>query len=203
MSYQGNHKNDYRADHSYDYKNDQKDNHRNDRRDNHRDNHRNDCRSNYRDNHRNDHRNDHRDNSSDDHKYDDIINLQHPTSSKHPRMSLKSRAAQFAPFAALTGHDAAINETVRLTDEKQTLSDEAITILNQKLQLIAENIDAEQSVDITHFVPDKRKAGGAYVTHSGIVKKIDIYKRVMVMMDGTIIPISQISEIDGDLFDNL
>ncbi len=136
----------------------------------------------------------------DEHKYDDIINLLHPTSRTHPRMSLEDRAAQFAPFAALTGHEAAIKETARLTDEQEILSDEVIAILNEKLNIIAENLGTDQTVDITYFVPDEKKAGGAYVTHSGIIKKIDLYERILIMTDGTVIPIRQISEIKGELF---
>ncbi len=110
-------------------------------------------------------------------KYDDIINLSHPTSSNHPRMPLADRVAQFAPFAALTGHEAAIKETARLTDDKEILSDEVIAVLNDKLNIIAENLGTEQTVQITYFVPDEKKAGGAYVTHSGIVRRIDSYGR--------------------------
>ena len=127
------------------------------------------------------------------HKYDDIINLPHPTSKKHPRMSLYARAAQFSPFAALTGHEAAIKETVRQTDAKQVLSEEVIAELNKKLYLIAETIGTQQMVEITYFVPDAKKNGGAYITCSGCVKKIDKYKHTVVMTDQTIIPIEQIS----------
>ena len=115
------------------------------------------------------------------HKYDDIINLPHPTSKKHPRMSLYTRAAQFSPFAALTGHEAAIKETVRY--------------------LIAETIGTQQMVEITYFVPDAKKNGGAYITCSGCVKKIDKYKHTVVMTDQTIIPIEQISNIEGEMFE--
>ena len=141
--------------------------------------------------------------NQDEHKYDDIINLPHPTSTKHPRMPLKDRAAQFAPFAALTGHEAAIKETARLTDEKEIFSDEVITILNDKLNIIAENLGTEQTVQITYFVPDHKKTGGAYVSHSGIVKKIDLYEHILTMADGTVIPIGQISEFEGDLFEDM
>lgn len=134
------------------------------------------------------------------HSYDDIINLPHPVSYKHPRMSLYERAAQFSPFAALTGHDAAIKETERRTDEKHELSDDAIAYLNEQLILISENIGTGQKVTITCFVPDDKKSGGAYVSRSGIVKKIDKYEHTVIMDDSTVIPIEQISEIKGDLF---
>ena len=135
------------------------------------------------------------------HKYDDIINLPHPTSKKHPRMSLYARAAQFSPFAALTGHEAAIKETVRQTDAKQVLSEEVIAELNKRLYLIAETIGTQQMVEITYFVPDTKKDGGAYITCSGCVKKIDKYKHTVVMTDQTIIPIEQISNIEGEMFE--
>ena len=114
--------------------------------------------------------------------YDDIINLPHPVSKNHPQMPLRDRAAQFAPFAALTGHDAAIKETARLTDERLELSEEVIAQLNEK-------------INITYFIPDAKKAGGSYVTCSGIVKKIDEYEHTMIMTDQTVIPIEQISDI--------
>lgn len=132
----------------------------------------------------------------DTHKYDDIIDLPNPTSKRHPRMSLYARAAQFSPFAALTGHEAASRETARRTDEKEILSDEVIVGLNEKLRIIAENIGSEMAVAITYFVPDERKAGGAYMTHAGVVKKIDEYEHMIIMKDGTMIPIDQISEIE-------
>lgn len=138
--------------------------------------------------------------NQDEHKYDDIINLPNPTSKNHPRMSMGNRAAQFSPFAALTGHEAAIRETARHTEEKELLSDEVIAGLNEKLKIIAENIGDEQMVTITYFVPDERKSGGAYITHSGMVKKIDEYERTIIMQDKTMIPISQIREIESELF---
>lgn len=133
--------------------------------------------------------------------YDDIINLPNPTLKKHPRMSLYDRAAQFSPFAALTGHDAAIQETARLTDEKMELDDDTLNRLNEQLNIIRNHIGTNESVSITYFVPDDRKSGGAYVTHSGTVKKIDEYERVVVMSDKTRIPIEQISEI-GEVEDS-
>lgn len=135
--------------------------------------------------------------------YDDIINLPNPTSKNHPRMSLHDRAAQFAPFAALTGHDAAIKETARLTDERLELSDEVIMKLNDQLNMIRDNIGTEQEISITYFVPDDKKSGGAYLTHSGIVKKIDEFERKLIMQDETVIPTEQISVIQGEMFKGL
>lgn len=137
------------------------------------------------------------------HKYDDIINLPHHVSKKHPQMSLHDRAAQFSPFAALTGHKAAINETARLTDEKQILSEDVIAQLNEQLNLIKENIGTNQTVTITYFVPDDKKSGGAYISNTGVVKKIDEYNRTVIMTDKTVIPIEQISEMQSDIFSEI
>ena len=137
------------------------------------------------------------------HKYDDIINLPHHVSKNHPQMSLHDRAAQFSPFAALTGHKAAINETARLTDEKQILSEDVIAKLNEQLNLIKENIDTNQTVTITYFVPDDKKSGGAYISHTSVVKKIDEYNHTVIMTDKTVIPIEQISEMQSDIFSEI
>ena len=136
--------------------------------------------------------------NNDAHRYDDIINLPHPTSVNHPRMSLYDRAAQFSPFAALTGHDAAIKETARLTEQKIEQSEDMISLLNEKLQMVADNLGTE--VTITYFVPDERKSGGAYVSHTGTVRRIDDYEHTLVMTDKMVIPIEQISEIESELF---
>ena len=133
--------------------------------------------------------------NKDIHRYDDIINLPHHQSATRPHMSNYDRAAQFSPFAALTGHDAAIKETARLTDERLELSEEVIAQLNEKINIIRNNIGIEQNVSITYFVPDAKKAGGSYVTCVGIVKKIDEYEHTIIMMDQTVIPIEQISDI--------
>ena len=137
------------------------------------------------------------------HKYDDIINLPHHVSKKHPQMSLHDRAAQFSPFAALTGHKAAINETARLTDEKQILSEDVIAKLNEQLNLIKENIGTNLIVTITYFVPDDRKSGGAYISNTGVVKKINEYNHTVILTDNTVIPIEQISEMQSDIFSEI
>lgn len=137
------------------------------------------------------------------HKYDDIINLPHHVSKKHPQMSLHDRAAQFSPFAALTGHKAAINETARLTDEKQILSEDVIAKLNEQLNLIKENIGTNTIVTITYFVPDDKKSGGAYISNTGVVKKINEYNHTVVLTDKTVIPIEQISEMQSDIFSEI
>lgn len=137
------------------------------------------------------------------HKYDDIINLPHHVSKKHPQMSLHDRAAQFSPFAALTGHKAAINETARLTAEKQILSEDVIAKLNEQLNLIKENIGTNPIVTITYFVSDDRKSGGAYISNTGVVKKINEYNHTVVLTDKTVIPIEQISEMQSDIFSEI
>lgn len=128
--------------------------------------------------------------------YDDIIDLPHHVSATRPQMSMMDRAAQFSPFAALTGYDAAIKETARLTDQKIDLDDYEKEEINDKIQLITEHLGEDFEVVITYFQPDSRKAGGDYVDAVGIVKKIDEYDRVIILQDGKKIPIDDILDID-------
>lgn len=128
--------------------------------------------------------------------YDDIIDLPHHVSATRPQMSMMDRAAQFSPFAALTGYDAAIKETARLTYQKIDLDDYEKEEINDKIQLITEHLGEDFEVVITYFQPDSRKAGGAYVDAVGIVKKIDEYDRVIILQDGKKIPIDDILDID-------
>ena len=130
---------------------------------------------------------------SDDYK--DIINLPHHVSSKRPQMPMLDRAAQFSPFAALTGYDDAIHETGRLTDEKIDLSEEEKEALDRKQQILMERLGDHPALTITYFVPDAKKSGGAYVTKSGNLKKIDEFERLMMLMDGTKIPLANCSAI--------
>ena len=134
------------------------------------------------------------------HEYDDIINRTHHQSKTRPHMSNYDRAAQFSPFAALVGHDAAIEETARLTDDKAELDEYEKARLDEKLWMIAENLISEPEVQITYFQPDERKSGGTYLSVTGCVKKIDEYERVLVLTDKTKIPIEQISELEGKIF---
>ncbi len=127
--------------------------------------------------------------------YDDIINLPHHISKKRPQMSIEMRAAQFAPFAALTGFEDEVIETARLTDEKTELNEEQEKELNMKLQLIQKDIQNTPKVTITYFVPDVKKAGGQYKTVTGNVKKIDMYNRKIVLTNKMEIPIPEIIEI--------
>ena len=109
--------------------------------------------------------------------------MQNPAPTFNPRMSLYERAAQFSPFATLTGYEDAVEETARLTDARLELSEDMKTILNEKMQMIVDNMGADPIVTITYFVPDRKKAGGAYVDVTGIVKEIDEYERCIVMTD--------------------
>ena len=125
--------------------------------------------------------------------YEDIINLPYPQ--KHPRMSNYARGAQFAPFAALTGFEAAIAETARLTDRKIELDESKKAMLNEKLRKIEEELYDRPEITVTFFRPDLRKAGGAYVQKRGRVKKLDAYLRAVVFTDGMTVPIEDITEI--------
>ncbi len=129
-------------------------------------------------------------------RYDDIINLSHHVSEVHPRMSMKNRAAQFAPFAALAGYGEAIKETERLTDAKVELDENSKEILDEKLQMIQEQSYAHPQITITFFQPDKKKDGGEYVTLTGRFKKLDPYDHSVVMMDGMRIKIEDITELE-------
>ena len=133
-------------------------------------------------------------------KYNEIMGLPHHVSKTRPQMPMSDRAAQFAPFAALTGYDAAIKETGRLTDERIELDVEALSALNMKYQLLMEALDEAPEVTITYFQPDERKAGGKYVSAVGAVKKIDDFERRITMQDGTKIPMDDVLSIDGELF---
>lgn len=131
--------------------------------------------------------------------YDDIINLPHHVSAKRPHMSVIDRAAQFSPFAAVVGYDAAVKETARLTDRRVELDEYEKDALNEKLNIVAEHIEERPEIAITYFKPDDKKAGGAYVTVTGCVKKIDDYEHIVCLTDGTKIAIGEILEIEGEL----
>lgn len=132
--------------------------------------------------------------------YEDIINLPHHVSTKRPQMSMLDRAAQFSPFATLTGYDAAIKETGRLTDEKIEMDEASLNMLNMKFQLLVEALGDEHEVSFTYFKPDETKAGGAYVTATGIVKKVDDYERLITMVDGAKIPMDDVYSIESEIF---
>ena len=128
-------------------------------------------------------------------QYDDIIHLPHHRSKRRSRMSLQDRAAQFSPFAALTGFDSAIEETGRITDSRIELEEYGHALLNEKMALLQEQIKDQPQVSITYFCPDARKSGGAYREVSGRIRKIDLYRQIIAMTDGQEISIKEIVEI--------
>ena len=136
-------------------------------------------------------------------KYEDIIHLPHHVSSKRPQMPMIDRAAQFSPFAALTGYDDAISETGRLTDKKIDLSEEEKEVLDRKQQFLLEKLDKRPALTVIYFVPDAKKSGGAYVTKSGNLKKIDATERWMQLTDGTKIPLDDVADIESELLRDL
>ena len=129
-------------------------------------------------------------------KYDDIIHLPHPDSPRHPRMSLHDRAAQFSPFAALTGHGAAIAETGRLTDRRVELDEYEMARVDAELQRLQELLPGRPAASVTYFVPDERKAGGSYQTVTGEVKRIDAVNGMIQMTDRQPIPIADVFSIE-------
>lgn len=135
-------------------------------------------------------------------QYDDIINLGHYNSPTRPRMSRISRAAQFAPFAALTGYDAAVSETARLTMEKQELTEDERIMLSERLCILSEKEQERPVVQITYFRPDSRKSGGAYERISGAVRRVDEGEMKVIFTDGTRIEIADICGVEGELFHN-
>ena len=135
--------------------------------------------------------------------YDDIINLPHHVSQKRRQMSSENRAAQFAPFSALTGYSDAIKETGRLTDKKIELDEERKIILNTKLQILNENLKNKPEITITYFVKDHKKNGGAYKDINGIIKKINIYEQEILLEDKTKILLNDIFDIKGEIFNTL
>ena len=127
--------------------------------------------------------------------YDDIIALPHPEPRTHPRMSLHDRASQFSPFAALTGHSAAIAETGRLTDSRITLDESEMARVDAALQRLQELLPQAPAVSITYFVPDERKTGGSYQTITGVVRRIDTVNSVLLLTDQRAIPIPDILDV--------
>ena len=133
-------------------------------------------------------------------KYDDILHLPHHTSKTHRRMSRLDRAAQFSPFAALTGYDDVVKETARLTDAQVELTEDEKAVLDERLRLVMES-DSEAAV--TWFQPDTKKRGGAYVTTTGRVKKVDPLQHCLVMEDGAQIPIDSVTAIDSGILQTI
>lgn len=132
--------------------------------------------------------------------YDDILHLPHPTSKTHRRMPRQDRAAQFSPFAALTGYEAVVKETARLTDERTMLTEDEVAELDARLRLAME-LGAE--VTVTWFQPDAKKSGGSYVTTTSRIKKADELQRILIMEDGTQIPIQEVIAVESTIFNRI
>ena len=135
--------------------------------------------------------------------YEDIINLPHHRSSKHAHMPRHKRAAQFSPFAALTGYDSALREAGRITNRRVELDEYIKADLNERLCLIQEHIKDQPNISVVYFQADHLKEGGSYRTATGPVRKIDKYEEVVVMEDGNKIVINDIIEIKGQLLSSL
>ena len=135
--------------------------------------------------------------------YEDIVNYPPHISKRHPQPTMMDRAARFAPFAAITGYEEMVLEEARVTEERVDLDEGALSLLNEKLNMIQEFLDEEPEVTITYFEPDKKKSGGAYVSVTGTVKRIDEYEHLVLMNDGKKIYIEDIYAIESDLFYSL
>ena len=135
--------------------------------------------------------------------YEDIVDLPHHISKKHPQPTMADRAARFAPFAAITGYEEMVLEEARVTDERIEMDESSKAALNEKLNMILEFLDEQPEVSITYFEPDKRKAGGAYITVIGTVKRIDEYEHLVIMTDGKKINIDEIYNLQSELFYSL
>lgn len=129
-------------------------------------------------------------------RYENMWNMPHPVSKKHPQMSLYDRAAQFSPFAALTGHEAAIQEEARLTEAKVELDESEKEQLNETLQELLERYNGHPEVRITYFQPDGKKAGGSYVTVNGKIRKMDMVQRILQLDGGQKIELDQIIRVE-------
>lgn len=133
--------------------------------------------------------------------YDDIIDLPHHVSETHPPMSRADRAAQFSPFAALTGYDVAVRETARVTERRIELDEGVKAELNARLNCILEHLPEHPQVSITYFVPDEKKSGGAYRTVTGAVRKLDSFAKTLTLVDGTVVPMEEMVHVEGNLFE--
>lgn len=134
-------------------------------------------------------------------RYDDILGLPHHVSPTRPRMDREARAAQFAPFAALTGFGAVITETARTTETRIELDEGGHEILDERLRTLAAHMDERPVIAATYFVPDGKKAGGAYVTAQGAAKRLELHERRLIMADGTAIPLDELYALSGEIFE--
>ena len=137
------------------------------------------------------------------HKYDNIINMEHHKSKKHPPMSLYARSSQFAPFAALTGYEDAVTETAREVGNRIEIDEELKNILDGKIQMLSEQLKKKPEITFTYFIPDSSKNGGTYVSKTGVTHKIDTFNQTIILEDKTEIPINDIIDISGKFFNIL
>ncbi len=129
--------------------------------------------------------------------YDDILHLPRPQSKKHTPMPMEDRAAQFLPFAALTGYEAAVSETARLTEDRIELDPQEAERLGARLAVLVKRQQEQPELSLLYYVPDARKAGGAYVTVSGRIRKITDFPRCIYLTDGSRIPIEDIVAVES------
>lgn len=134
--------------------------------------------------------------------YDDIINLPHHVSNTHPQMPMQDRAAQFSPFAALSGYEETIKEAGRLVDEQVLLSEEELSELDAKFRILSDCLYERPEVTFTYFIPDYKKDGGSYVTETKAVKKTDLFARKIILDDGTSISMDNILNMDSEIFED-
>lgn len=132
------------------------------------------------------------------HNYDDILHLPRPVSSRHARMSMLDRGAQFAPFAALVGYESVLQESARLTDAERFLEEDSKEQLNRRLRYIADNMDAVGEVSFLCYIPDRQKSGGSYQSFVGAVKKIDLYRRTICLEDGREVDMDSVCAVEGN-----
>ena len=135
--------------------------------------------------------------------YDDIINLPHPTSRRHPRMPIRDRAAIFSPFAALSGHGAALAETARRTERRMELAEDVRAELDRRQVVLLEHMDEQPELTVTWFQRDEKKDGGAYLTTTGRLKKLRELERILVLTDGTEISLEDVVTLESDIFQTL
>ena len=135
--------------------------------------------------------------------YEDIMNLPPHISKRHPQPTMMDRAARFAPFAAITGYEEMVLEEARVTEEWVDLTESALERLNERLNILQEHLSEQPEITITYFEPDQRKAGGAYLDYTGVVKRIDLYEHLLVMTNSKKIRIESICKLDGEIFKHL
>ena len=135
--------------------------------------------------------------------YGDIVNLPRPVSKKHPEPPLSERAARFAPFAAITDYEKMVLEKARVTEERIELDECALSLLDKKLHVLQNHLSQSPEITVTYFVPDKKKTGGAYRTIIGTAKRIDQYKKLLIMNDGRKIQLGDIYKLESELFRSL